>query len=122
METPMGSIAQLLLAIAFIPLAAVAARRIFPTLKPPSHRPVLFFLFGALLLLFGVIGGYALRPFLQSGVVQFTSRRLGDVYANSSQQPLEYWVVILALYGLAILVSAVGLAGLGLSFRKVCNQ
>lgn len=122
METSVGSTAQLLLAIAFIPLAAIAARRVHPTLKPPSHRPVLFFFLGAFLLLFGALGGYALRPFLQSGVVQFTSRRLGEIYASSSLQPLEYWLVILTLYGLAVLVSSVGLAGLGLSFRKARKQ
>lgn len=114
--------AELLLAIAFIPLAAVAARRIFPTLKPPSRRPVLFFFLGAVLFLFGILGGYSLRPFLQSGVVQFTSRRLGEVYASSSLKPFEYWLVILALYSLAVFVSSVGLAGLGLSFRKAHKQ
>lgn len=118
----MGFIVELLLTIAFIPLAVVAASRIFPILKPPSHRPVLFFFIGALLLMFGVLGGYALRAFLQSGVVHFTSRRLGEIYANASQQPIEYWAVVLTLYGVAILVSAVGLAGLGLSLFKVRNQ
>lgn len=118
----MEFMAELLLTIAFIPLAVVAARRIFPTLKPPSHRPVLFFSVGVFLLLFGVLGGYALRAFLQSGVVLFASRHLGEIRASSSQQPIEFWAVILGLYGVAVLVSAVGLAGLGLSFLKVRNQ
>ena len=122
MEASTGFMADLLLTIAFIPLAAIAARQIFPALKPPNHRPVLFFFFGALLFLFGVLGGYALRSFLQSGVVHFTSRHLGEIHASSSQQPLEYWAVILALYGVAIFVSAVGLAGLGLSLLKARNQ
>lgn len=113
---------ELLLTIAFFPLAVVAARLIFPTLKPKRHRPVLFFFLGALVFLFGILGGYALRFFLQSGVVRFTSRRLGEIYANASQQPLEYWVVFLILYGSVIFISGLGLAGLVFPFSKCTNN
>lgn len=106
-----------LLGLVFLPLAVLVATRVDRSLKPPRHRPLAFVFGGVLLLAFGLLGAYALRPFLQSGVVRFTSRHLGQVYIDAAQDPLAYWAAILSLYGLAVLVAAVGLAGLGLAFR-----
>lgn len=110
--------AALILAVAFVPLALLVAKRLFSSLKPPRHRPLLFLSGGGVSLLFGLAAGYALHPAIQSGVVHFTSRRFGEIHANSLQQPLGYWTAILALYGIAVFLSGFGLAGIGLCFGQ----
>jgi len=100
-----------LLALTFIPLSAFTAREIFPSLKPPKYRPILFLAVGVSFFCFGILGAYALRPFLESGVVQFRAKRLGEIYADSFSQPVEFWLVVLLLYGLSVFVSGIGLAG-----------
>ncbi len=114
----MGSAAMLVLAVAFAPLAVVSARRIFPSLRPPRHRPFLFCISGALMLLFGAMSGLVTYAYLKSGIVHFTSRLFGEIHADASEQPIEYWAVILALYGIAVFLSGFGLAGFGLCFRE----
>ena len=106
----------LTLSIAFLPLALFAATRIYSVLKPPKHKPLLFFLSGALMLTFGFLVGYALRQNLQSGVIHFTSRYFGEIYASQHNQPLAYWAVALAFYAIGVLLAGFGLAGLGLCF------
>jgi hypothetical protein len=108
----------LILSIAFLPLALFSATHIYSVLKPPKHRPLLFFFSGALILTFGLFVGHALRHDLQSGIIHFTSRYFGEIYAGSHGQPLTYWVVALSLYVIATFLAGFGLAGLGLCFSK----
>jgi hypothetical protein len=110
------------LALAFIPLAIAVAKWMLPSLRPQNCRPAMFAVFGAFLFLFGVLGAYSLKGFIETGVVSFTNRRLGIVFVDVIQQPAEYWLVVLFLYGIAVFVSGVGLAGVRLSYRKACNR
>lgn len=109
---------DLLMTIAFLPLAAVVGTCIFRILRPPKHRPLIFFAGGSFMLLFGALFGFALRPALQSGVVHFTSRRLGEIHAASAHEPLEYWATVLMLYIIAVFLAGFGFAGFGLCFRR----
>lgn len=114
----MGPVAMGVLAISFVPLVIVSARRIFPSLRPPRHRPFLFCVGGALMLLFGAMSGLVVCTYLQSGIAHFTSRGFGEIHADSSEQAIEYWAVVLTLYGIAVFLSGFGIAGFSLCFRK----
>ena len=114
----MGSIALTVLALAFIPLSALAAKKIFPFLKPPEHRPFVFFISGLLLFLVGAGIVYLLHEELQSGILDFKSRRYGDIYADALVQPFKYWFIVLFFYATAVITSGTGLAGFGLCFRR----
>jgi hypothetical protein len=108
--------AALIFSIAFLPLSLFAATRIYPTLKPPKHRPFIFILSGTFMFAFGLFLGLTLREDLILGVIHFTSRYFGEIYAASHNQPLTYWAIALTLYIVAILFSGLGLAGYGLCF------
>jgi hypothetical protein len=64
------------------------------------------------------MGGYALRPALQSGDVHFNSRYAGDLGAVLAQGPLQYWAIMLLLYAMFVLLAGFGFAMIGLCFRK----
>ena len=113
-----GSLATIVLAVSFIPLAILAAKIIFPILKPPKHRPFVFFLSGICLFMVGVVIVYSLRTELQTGVLHFTSQRYGDTNANASVEPLKFWFIILSFYIVGVISSGFGLAGFRLCFRK----
>lgn len=102
----------------FVPLALIAAKLIFPTLKPPKNSPSLFVLSGTFFFLFGVLVLYAMDAFLESGTVKFSGRWLREIHANYASQPIEYCLTIVALYLVAVFLSGVGLAGLSLVFFR----
>ena len=112
----------LLMVIAFLPVAALAGTRIFPTLKPRRHSPLAFVSGGFLMLFFGVMIGFPLRSYLQSGVVHFPSRHFGEIHAASAEEPLAYWAVMLLLYAIAVFLAGFGLASFGLCFRERLGQ
>jgi uncharacterized membrane protein len=104
--------------IAFFPLAALAAVYIASTLKPAKRRPLIFIAGGSFVAVFGAMGGYTLRPALQSGSVHFNSRYAGDIRAVLAQDPWHYWAIVLVLYAMFVLLAGFGFAMIGLSFRK----
>ena len=110
--------ATVVLVAAFIPLAILVAKMIFPILKPPKHRPFVFVLSGILLFLIGILVVYLLSMKLQTGVLNLHSQRYGDIYANSSVEPVKFWLIVIASYAMGVISSAFGLAGFGLCFRK----
>ena len=105
------------LAVVFVPLALVVARQLLPSLRPPKHRPLLFISGGGLLLMFGLLAIYTLRPAIESGVVHFTSRAFGELNASIAHQPYEYWLIVLLIYACGVFLAGFGLAGFGLCFR-----
>ncbi|WLA04670.1 hypothetical protein [Xanthomonas translucens] len=104
--------------IVFLPFAALAAAYIASTLKPAKRRPLIFIVGGSFISVLGALGGYALRPALQSGDVRFNSRYAGDMHAVLAQDPLQYWAIVLVLYAMFVLLAGFGLAMIGLCFRK----
>ncbi len=108
----------MLMTIAFLPLAALAAVYVAPTLKPVKRRPLIFIAGGSFMAVFGAMGGYALRPALQSGDVHFNSRYAGDIHAVLAQDPWQYWAIVLVLYAMFVLLAGFGFAMIGLCFRK----
>jgi hypothetical protein len=107
-----------ILYISFVPLAAIAAKLIFPTLKPPKNSPFVFVLSGTFFLLFGVLVLYAIHVFLESGMVKLSGRWLREIHPTYANQPIEYCVTIVALYLVAVLLSGVGVAGVSLVFSR----
>ena len=110
--------AALLLTIAFFPFALLAAWHVYPSLKPPKHKPLLFIFGGAFMSLFGLVAGGALRRNLKSGIIDFTSRSFGEIYATSAGEPVMYWTVAIILYSSAVFLTALGLAFFRLAFRS----
>jgi hypothetical protein len=108
----------MLMTIAFLPFAALAAASIASTLKPAKRRPLIFIAGGCFISVLGALGGYALRPALQSGYVRFNSRYAGDIHAGLAQDPLQYWAIVLVLYAMFVLLAGFGFAMMGLCFRK----
>jgi hypothetical protein len=108
----------MLMTIAFLPLAALAAVYVAPALKPAKRRSSIFIVGGSFMAVFGAMGGYALRPALQSGYVHFNSRYAGDIRAVLAQDPWQYWAIVLVLYAMFVLLTGFGLATIGLCFRK----
>lgn len=76
--------------IVFFPFAALAAAYIASTLKPAKRRPLIFIAGGSFISVLGALGGYALRPALQSGDVHFKSKYAGDMHAVLAQDSLQY--------------------------------
>lgn len=107
-----------ILYVSFVPLAAIAAKLIFPTLTPPKNSPFLFVLSGTFFFLFGALVLYAMHAFLESGMVKFSGRWLREIHANYATQPIEYCLTIVALYLASVFLSGVGLAGLSLVFSS----
>lgn len=107
-----------ILYVSFVPLAVIAAKLIFPTLKPPTNSPFKFALSGMFFLLFGALVLYAMHDFLKSGVIKFPGGWLRLIHANYANQPIEYGLTIIALYLSAVFLSGVGLAGLSLVFSR----
>gem|GEM_PF-4917305 len=62
----------------------------------------------------GAMGGYALRPALQSGYIQFNGRYAGDIRAVLAQDPWQYWATVLVLYATFVLLTGFGFAMIGL--------
>jgi hypothetical protein len=108
----------MLMTIAFFPLAALAAVYVASTLKPAKRRPLIFIAGGSFMSVLGTMGGYALRPALQSGYVHFNSRYAGDIRAVLAQDPWQYWAIMLVLYAMFVLLTGFGFATIGLCFRK----
>ena len=104
--------------ISFVPLAAIAGKLIFPTLKPQKNKSFVFVLSGTFFLLFGTVVFYAMHAFLESGMVKFSGRWLREIHANYANQPIEYCLTIVALYLVAVFLSGVGVAGLSLVFSR----
>lgn len=103
---------------AFFPLAAGVAWRLLPTLRPARHRPLFFVIGGLLMLVLGAFAACALRPAVASGVIHFSSRRVGEVHAVLANDPVGYWVAVLLLYAAGVFLAGFGFAGIGLCFRK----
>ncbi|WP_155521920.1 hypothetical protein [Xanthomonas translucens] len=108
----------MLMTIAFLPFAALAAAYIASTLKPAKRRPLISIAGGSFISVLGALGGYALRPALQSGYVRFNSRYAGDIHAVLAQNPLRYWAIVFVLYAMFVLLAGFGFAMIGLCFRK----
>ena len=114
----MGTIATVTFAIAFIPLAVIAAKKIYPMANPPGDRPFLLFLAGMLLFIIGAVIAYSQLTWLDTGILDFKFRRSGRIYADSSVQPIKFWFVVLAFYTSAVLTSGVGFVGIGHSVKR----
>ena len=113
--------AAIAFAVAFFPLALLVARIILPKLRPPRYRPFLFVMGSLFYALIALGSGWSLYIALNLSVVQFRSRLFGVFYADSSQ-PLEYWSLLLLIYGLCIFFAGLGFAGIALCFRKPSQQ
>ena len=109
---------EILLATAFFPLAFMQARLMLPSFRPPKHRPAAFIAGGVFALTLGTLSAYALRSTIQSGVFHHSSRRFGEFHAEISHQPFEFWCLVLIMYGIGVFLSGIGLAGIGLCFRR----
>jgi len=108
----------LVLAAAFFPLAVAVALRLYPSLRPPKHRPVTFVVGGVFLLSLGALAAYTLRSTMESGVFHLSSRRFGVFHAEASHQTFEYWALVLTFYGICVFLSGVGVASIGLCIRR----
>ena len=110
-------LAAITFAIAFVPLALLVARLLLSKLRPPRYRPFLFVLGSLFYALIALGSGWTLYLALNLPVIQFRSRLFGAFYADSSQ-PIEYWSLLLLMYGICVFFAGLSLAGIGLCFRR----
>ena len=113
----MGTLAAATFAIAFIPLAVVAARKLYPRSNPATDNPLVLLVGGLFLFAIGAVVAYSQLSWLDAGILDFKFRRSGHIYADVATEPVEFWFVILVFYAGAVLTSGAGLVGIGHCFK-----
>ena len=114
----MGTIATATFAIAFIPLAVIVAKKIYPRSNPSTDNPFVLFFGGMFLFSIGAVIAYSQLAWLDTGILDFKFRRSGHIYADSSVQPIKFWFVILVFYAGAVLTSDAGFVGIDHCFKR----
>lgn len=106
------------LAISFLytwRLAYLAVRR-------SGRGPVMLAIGGIVLVGFSFVQARMTAVCITDGIVDFRSRRFGHVFASRDLVPVEFWLLIAAMHGAALLLASCGAASFAVCWNNRADE